>query len=44
MCHFCDREEEVNDTFWRELERSVEDVDSEEKLCMMGDLNELVGG
>lgn len=35
-------EEEVKDTFWKELERTIEDVDPgyrTQKLYMIGDLN-----
>lgn len=37
-------EEEVKDTLWRELERTMADVDPGEKLCVMDDLECINGG
>lgn len=38
-----DREEEVKDTFWTELERTINYKDPGEKVSVMSDLNEWVG-
>lgn len=38
-CALCN-DKDVKDTFWKEVERDVEEVNPGEKLSMMGDMNE----